>query len=481
VSGDRELFGDPLPSYLTRFVGRKHELGELCRLLRTHRLVTLCGVGGSGKTRLAIEAARQRRQAAEDGEPSELGWIPLVGVANPTEVARVIALALGMPEATSLDPLPALAATLAGRRMLLVLDNCEHIAAACADVAGKLLEAASGLVVLVTSRVALQHPSEVVYAVPPLGLANGNGRADGHDALDLFIDRVTTIAPGYALTELNAPQLTSICRRLDGLPLAIELAASWVRVLSAQDLLHEVDRSIDLLTAQPVGIEERHRSMRAVLDSSWRWLGPTEQAAFVRLGAFVGGFTRAAGEQVAGATLATLAVLTEGTLIQRLPDRTGGTRYHVHELVRDYALARLEDDHELAEAVRLNHLRYFLGVVEQAEVVWDTAKEPAILAVLEADRANIEAALWWALDRGRAIDALQMCAGLFTFWIYTSSRSGYTPLLALTLPWPEGSAAGVLAPGQGVERRRVRRRCRWRFRPGARALPRSARAVPALR
>jgi non-specific serine/threonine protein kinase len=258
---------------------------------------------------------------------------------------------------------------------------------------------------------------------------------------------VTTIAPGYALTELNAPQLTSICRRLDGLPLAIELAASWVRVLSAQDLLHEVDRSIDLLDAQPAGIEDRHRSMRAVLDSSWRWLGPIEQTAFVRLGVFVGGFTRAAGEQVAGATLATLAVLTERTLIQRLPDRTGGTRYHVHELVRDYALARLEDDHDLAEAVRLNHLRYFLGLVEQAEAVWDTAEEPDILAVLEVDRANIEAALWWALDRDRAIDALQMCAGLFTFWLYTSSRSAYAPLLerALALPWPDESAAGVLA------------------------------------
>jgi predicted ATPase len=175
VSGDRELFADPLPSYLTRFVGRKHELGEVCRLLQTHRLVTLCGVGGSGKTRLAIEAARQRRQAVDDGEPPELGWIPLVGVAKPTEVARAIALALEMPEATSLDPLPALAATLAGRRMLLVLDNCEHLAAACAEVAGKLLEAASGLVVLATSRVALQDPSEVVNAVPPLGLANGNG------------------------------------------------------------------------------------------------------------------------------------------------------------------------------------------------------------------------------------------------------------------------------------------------------------------
>lgn len=434
MSVDQELFADRLPTYLSRFVGREAELGELEALLMDgSRLVTLCGVGGAGKSRLAIEVARRLAEAGDHPFPDGVFWVPLVALIDPAGVPRAVASALGLREASSNVPIDALRKALRDLNLLLVLDNCEHLAGACADLISALLEACPRVVILTTSRVALHLEVEHVVAVAALSVRNGS---------DLFIDRATLSNPGYALTQANATTIGRICEQLDGLPLAIELAASWIRVLSARDLLTEIDRSLDVLASSSVTVASRHRSMRAVLDSSWQWLSEDDRRVFAGLGSFVGGFTREAAESVAGAGLASLASLAERSLIQRVPDSVGGTRYLVHELVRTYALERMGDaDDASAEAVRARHFAYFLALVDRAEAVWDTAEEAASLELLAADQANVKAALLWALDRGHAERALRMCAGLLMFWMYTSALEQSEALLsrALTLGWDPSS------------------------------------------
>jgi predicted ATPase len=220
-----------------------------------------------------------------------------------------------------------------------------------------------GLTVLATSREPLGGPNEQVFPIPPLGMAEAPA---GHDhpsdeATELCIERAVTVNPVYELTASNAAAVQSICARLDGLPLAIELAACWIRILSPEDLLGEIGKSMEVLTSDSAVVAGRHRSLHAVLAGSWQWLAESERRVLSALGVFAGGFTREAAQAVSGASLASLAALVERSFIQRLPDATGGTRYHVHELVRGYALERLEDaGQSVAADVRSRHLDVFL-------------------------------------------------------------------------------------------------------------------------
>ena len=416
---DKELFADTLPTYLTRFVGRDREIAAVLSMLHPGRLVTICGVGGAGKTRLAIEVAkRSRARSGSAADGGEVYWVPLAAVADPTEVPTAVATGIGLTGPLGDRPLAPVLRTLRDRQALLVLDNCEQVAAACGELVASLLAACPTVTVLATSRIPLEMPAEEVFAIPPMGGAVLPSDPFSSDATALFLDRATSVAGAYALTEHNAKTLGEVCDVLHGLPLAIELAASWIPVLSPRDLLDHL-RQADIALASDTGlVEERHRSLAMILDSSWSWLSARERTVLSALAIFVGGFTREAAEAVADADLGVLAALAERSLIQRLPDAQGGSRYQVHELVRSYALRQLEDD----RPIRARHFAHFLELVEGLETSWNTPVEPLWSNPIGADLANVGAAMVWVLEEGDAEGALRMAAGLDTFWIFSFPR-----------------------------------------------------------
>jgi predicted ATPase len=445
VTVDKELFADMLPTYLTRFVGRDREIATVLSMLHPGRLVTVCGVGGAGKTRLAIEVAkRSRARSLATENRGEVYWAPLAAVADPTEVPTAVATGVGLTGPLGDRPLVPVLRTLRDRQALLVLDNCEQVGAACRELLASLLIACPTVTVLATSRVPLELPDEEVFAIPPMGGGALPSDPFDSDATALFLDRTTLVAGGYALTEHNAKTLGEICDVLHGLPLAIELAASWIPVLSPRDLLEHLRQADTALASDNAPVEERHRSLTMILDSSWRWLSARERAVLSALAVFVGGFTREAAEAVAHADLGVLAALAERSLIQRLPDAQGGSRYQVHELVRHYALRQLEDD----RPIRARHFAYFLELMESLETSWNTPVEPLWSNPIGADLANIGAATAWALAEGDAERALRMAVGLDGFWIFSSPSAAVRQAwlqAALALPWSPSSVAGVRA------------------------------------
>jgi non-specific serine/threonine protein kinase len=445
VTADKELFGDTLPTYLTRFIGRDREIATLLSLLRPGRLVTVCGVGGAGKTRLAIEVAkRSRARSGTTHDAREVYWVPLGAVVDPTAVRAAVAAGIGLPGQLGDRPLAPIVRTLAHRLALLVLDNCEQVAGACQELLDTLLAACPMVTVLATSRIPLELSGEQVFAVPPMG--GGAVRTDpfDSDAIALFMDRASSVAGAYALTEYNAKTLREICDVLHGLPLAIELAASWIPVLSPRDLLDHLRQVDTALASDSAIVEDRHRNLAVILDSSWRWLGPRERTVLSSLAIFVGGFTREAAEAVADADLGVLAALAERSLIQRLPDARGGSRYQVHELVRHYALRHVDKD----RAIRRRHFAYFLELVETLETSWNSQLEPLWSNPIGADLANIGAAMIWVLDQRDADGALRMAVGLDRFWIFSvpppAVRLAWLEA-ALDLPWSPTGVIGIRA------------------------------------
>jgi non-specific serine/threonine protein kinase len=435
---DKELFGDTLPTYLTRFVGRDREIATLLSLLHPGRLVTVCGVGGAGKTRLAIEVAKRSRAGSS---AMEVYWVPLGAVVDPNEVRAAVGAGIGLPGQLGDQPLAPIVRALANRRALLVMDNCEQVASTCHDLIAALLTSCPMVTVLATSRVPLELSGEKVFAVPPMG--GGALRTDpfDSDAIALFLDRATSVAGGYALTEHNAKTLSEICDVLHGLPLGIELAASWIPVLSPRDLLDHLRQADTALASDTARVEDRHRSLAVILDSSWHWLSPRERTVLSALSIFVGGFTREAAEAVAEADLGALAALAERSLIQRLPDARGGSRYQVHELVRHYALRQLADE----DQIRARHFAYFLELVETLETSWNTQLEPLWSDPIHADLANMSAAMMWVLDQGDAEGALRLAVGLGRFWPFSVSPAAVRLErleAALALPW---SPSGVIS------------------------------------
>jgi predicted ATPase/DNA-binding CsgD family transcriptional regulator len=371
-------------------------------------------------------------------------WVPLAAVADPTEVPTAVATGIGLTGPLGDRPLAPVLRTLRDRQALLVLDNCEQVAAACGELAATLLAACPTVTVLATSRIPIELPVEEVFAIPPMGGAAHPSDPFSSDATALFLDRATSVAGAYALTEHNAKTLGEICDVLHGLPLAIELAASWIPVLSPRDMLDRLRQADITLASDTALVEERHRSLAMILDSSWRWLSPVERTVLSALAIFVGGFTREAAEAVAGASVGVLAALAERSLIQRLPDVQGGSRYQVHELVRHYALRQPEDD----GPIRARHFAFFLELVEGLETDWNTQLEPLWSNRIRADLANLSAAMVWVLHQGGAEGALRLAVGLDRFWPFSVPP----PTLrlarleaALELPWTPSSVIGIRA------------------------------------
>ena len=400
-----------LPVHLTRFIGRGHELNELARLIGTTRLLTLTGAGGSGKTRLAREVA-----AAEAGRYSRIAWVDLAPIADSSIVAREVATALHIPDRGG-RPAEALIATIGDNPMLLVLDNCEHLVDAAAELAEQLLRACPRLSILATSREALGIPSETAWLVPPLGSA---------EAVQLFVERAQASIASFELTDANRSAVRDICRRLDGIPLAIELAAARARVLSPEQIAARLDDAFRLLTSGSRTALPRQRTLRGTMDWSFGLLDAREQALLCRLAVFAGSFSLEAAEAVcvgdpleAEDILDGVAALVDKSLL--VMDAGDGTaRYHLLETVRQYGIELLAQ-HGGVERYRERHAHHYLEFAERfAPLLIGGEHEPGLLARIAVEHDNLrDASVWASNDPSRAEEALRFADALFWYWYGT--------------------------------------------------------------
>lgn len=431
---DPRLDRQPLPSPLSSLVGRERELSEICGLLARARLMTLTGAGGAGKSRLALEAAHRL-----DGQfASGAAFVELADVAEPGFLAAAIARALGTGDSAGDSAEDALRRHIADRELLLVLDNFEHLLAARGVVAD-LLGACPNLVILVTSRFVLQVNGEQEYAVPPLDLPQDDA-ADGTlgdaSAVALFLERARAVRHDFVPSGSDLGYIAEICRRLDGLPLAIELAAARVKVLAPRDLWQRLAERSDLLSAPGEARPRRHRSLELALGWSYDLLADEERALLRRLSVFAGGCSLATAEQVcrvAGAeVLDLLTALVDKSLVRRLPDLAGESRFGLLETTRAFARAQLDPSE--AEELRRAHADWVLELARRAEAHLTGGDQESWFERLDAEHANLLAALNWARTEGDPAIGLAIAAAVARYWsargIYRQGRRELELLLA---------------------------------------------------
>ncbi|MGH2378333.1 MAG: adenylate/guanylate cyclase domain-containing protein [Candidatus Limnocylindria bacterium] len=471
-----------LPVQLTSFVGRQSELETARGLLERTRLVTLVGPGGTGKTRLAIEVGSSVLGRSPDG----VWFVDLSPLSARDQAVRAIASAVGLmetrpalgaaPAPPAEQPLEALTRSLADRELLLILDNCEHLVEACASIAHTLLTAGPRLRVLATSREPLNISGETVLRLPPLTVpaARANGGAAESEAVKLFAERASRVRPGFALTEENLPAVAQITRRLDGLPLAIELAAARVKVLTPQEIAGRLDDAFKLLGSGSRGGTQRHQTLRATIDWSYELLEERERVLFRRLAVFVGGFDHAAAEFVAAGdgldafeVLDALEVLVDRSLV--LAEYAGaGSRFGMLQTMAQYAQEKLAEAGKTA-SVRGRHLSWCLDLAEKAEHGLEGSEQLEWLERLDRDRENIRAALEWAesdpalcaralFDSGERWAATGICA---ISWPRVGSGSSACSCVRRALRWTPGGAPSSGRRGSRRWPLTYRRRRRW--------------------
>lgn len=409
-----------LPEQFTSFVGREREQEQVREALTSTRLLVLTGAGGAGKTRLALQVAADSSESFSDG----VWWIELASLRDGAQIGASLAGVLGVRPLPGRTQLEAAILALANDAALIVLDNCEHLAEAVAEIAEELLRGCPRVVVLATSRVPLGVPGETDWLVPSLSLPlDRDVTPDAVVACDagtLFVERAVKVRPGFVLSGANASAVAGICRELDGIPLAIELAAARVRMLSVEQIGDELSDRFRLLTGGPRGALPRHRTLRASVDWSYALLTDSERLLFRRLAVFADGWSLEAMESVcAGDGLDRHALLDVFTsLVDRsLVVVTGhdeNARYRFLETLRQYAFELLEQAGELP-ALRDRHLGYFLEFSERAAVELAPPRNLAWLELVEPEAANLDAAIAHALVT-EPVAALRMCVALTSWW-----------------------------------------------------------------
>jgi predicted ATPase/class 3 adenylate cyclase len=430
-----------LPVRLTSFIGREKELETISSLLNQHRMVTLTGTGGTGKTRLCLQAAGM----ALENYPNGAWLVELAPLADPAMVPQAVASVFNLPEMPGKTVLQSVEDYLRAKRLLLILDNCEHLLDACARLADRLLRACPQLSILASSREFLGVKGEAPYRVPPMSLPDAHQlppleQLVSYDAVRLFVERARMISPEFTLTEKNASALIQVVSRVDGIPLAIELAAARLRVLSVEQIAGRLNDAFRLLTGGSRTVLPRHQTLRALIDWSYNLLDNPERILLRRLSVFSGGWSLEAAERVCAFEgedcpllctediLDLLSGLVDKSLIQTSSSADGSNRFRMLETIRQYAGEKLAGEKLLDEResvlVRNRHMEYYLALVEELEPRIRGREQLEVLERLEEELDNLRMALGWALETD--VEAvLRMAAALRWFWhIHPHTQEG---------------------------------------------------------
>ncbi|HLF75533.1 MAG TPA: adenylate/guanylate cyclase domain-containing protein [Anaerolineales bacterium] len=453
-----DLYRHNLPVQLTSFIGREKEIEEIKESISAHRLVTLTGVGGTGKTRLGLQAAAEMLDQFRDG----VWFVELASMSDPNLISQAIVSCLGIPEQSGQTILQVLLDALRAKKLLLVLDNCEHLIAACAELVDNLLSNAPSVKIIATSREALGVPGELIWHVPSLSLPDVKQaptleQFSQYEAVQLFIERAALVQPHFLVTNDNAPAIAQICFRLDGIPLAIELAAARVKGLSPEQIASRLDDRFRLLTGGSRTALPRQRTLQATIDWSYRLLSEEEQMLLRRLSVFASGWTLEAAEQVCARDkpssdqiLDLLLMLVDKSLV--IAKTQGASpRYYMLETIRQYAQEKLDESGESTPA-RNRHLEYFRSLAEQARPHFQDGEQFAWLDRFETELDNVRTALTWALQGGSVEAGLRLAidltADVGAFWFCRGHlKEGHEFLEQLLTRSQETSRIEVLAAG----------------------------------
>ncbi len=399
----------PLPTPATPFIGRDAELAQIAQRLADPacRLLTIVAPGGMGKTRLALQTAVGHKPVFAHGA----AFVDLTPVHAGHLIAQAIAARLALPLSDLADHRAQLIAHLQAKEMLLVLDNMEHLLADTAMLSDLLAEA-PGLRLLVTSRQPLELPEEWVFTLHGFPLPNGTSPLADNGGVALFVQAAQRVTHQFVLTEEDETAVTRICQLVGGMPLGLQLAATWVRVLSCAEIVAEIERDLDFLSTGHRHLPERQRSLRAVFDYSWQLLSSAEQAACSHLALFRGGFSRAAAQAVANAGLPVLSSLVDRALVNRV----GDGRYDMHDLVRQYATAHLQEQPDAFLVAQAAHAAYFLRLATQSYEELQNQNSLAWFRTIDQEVDNFRAALGWALQANQIELGLRLGSALRFYW-----------------------------------------------------------------
>ncbi len=408
-----------LPAESTSFVGRTNQLKEIRKCLEETRLLTLTGPGGTGKTRLALKAAEAVRDNFRDG----CFLVSLARIRTVSDIIQTIAEVLKFPIATLADPQDQLNRYLRKRHTLLILDNFEHLQEG-AVIVSQILLAAPSVKILVTSRERLNLKGETIYSVGGMAYPDQfiPEESLAYDAISLFIQRARQILQGFNPSHSQLQHIVSICQIVQGMPLAIELAAAWLHLLNLEEIAVELEKGFDILSTNMRDTPERHRSIRAVFDHSWSLLSLPEREIFTRLSVFRGGFTRPAAQEITGATLQSLADLVNKSFLSHNP--VSG-RFEIHELLRQYAQEQLEQAGSTRRNTYEAHGAYYASFMEQALERLKDHRQTKALAEIEADIDNIRAAWQYCVEQQNTQQLWQFIYGLwYVYWVRWWNHAG---------------------------------------------------------